>query len=158
MRLGAAAEVAADDAPPPALLSLAAGPALPRWLGLAGGAVVAAAALSAARPGPPPIGGQFVVESTTVVTQRATDENGDAVLRVQRRRASRSSEQPQNRVTMDTVVRRTSKDPDGNIIKTTTRDRAVNPPMDDSPRAISAAEMDRLLRPDRGLLPPAAGT
>ena len=95
--------------------------------------------------------------STQVVTQRAFDDEGDTVVRVQRRRATRSSEAPQTRVQTDTVVRRTARGDDGTLVKTTTRDRAVNPTFDAEPRPATSAEMSALLRP-KGALPPATGT
>ena len=107
----------------------------------------------------PPDGaaGTYLYESTTVVTQRAFDDEGDTVVRVQRRRATRSSEAPQTRVQTDTVVRRTARGDDGTLVKTTTRDRAVNPTFDAEPRPATSAEMSALLRP-KGALPPATGT
>ena len=46
---------------------------------------------------------------------------------------------------------------DGTLVKTTTRDRAVNPTFDAEPRPATSAEMSALLRP-KGALPPATGT
>ena len=140
----------------PPRLSLTA-PTLPRWAPLA--ALPLALLLLAARSLAPPDGaaGTYLYESTTVVTQRAFDDEGDTVVRVQRRRATRSSEAPQTRVQTDTVVRRTARGDDGTLVKTTTRDRAVNPTFDAEPRPATSAEMSALLRP-KGALPPATGT
>ena len=47
--------------------------------------------------------------NTEKFLERAFDDEGDTVVRVQRRRATRSSEAPQTRVQTDTVVRRTAQ-------------------------------------------------
>ena len=59
----------------------------------------------------------------------------------------------------DTVVRRTARGDDGTLVKTTTRDRAVNPTFDAEPRPATSVRpaMSALLRP-KGALPPATGT
>lgn len=150
----AAVEVpAAPAASAPLRLSWTA-PAVPRWAPLA--ALPLALLLLAARFLAPIQGaGTYLYESTTVVTQRAFDEDGDTVVRVQRRKATRSSETPQTKVQTDTVVRRTARGDDGTLVKTTTRDRAVNPTFDAKPRPATGAEMSALLRP-KGALPPAS--
>ena len=79
-----------------------------------------------------------------------------AATRQQRRRATRSSEAPQQRVDTQTVVRRTQRDADGNFVKTTQRDRAINPLVDESPRPATPAEMAALLRAPKQLAPEAA--
>ena len=157
IRLGTPADAPAAPVESPApRLSLTA-PTLPRWAPLA--ALPLALLLLAARSLAPPDGaaGTYLYESTTVVTQRAFDDEGDTVVRVQRRKATRSSEAPQTRVQTDTVVRRTARGDDGTLVKTTTRDRAVNPTFDAEPRPATSAEMSALLRP-KGALPPATGT
>jgi len=78
------------------------------------------------------------------------------VLRVQRRRASRTSDAPAERVQTETVVRRTTRDADGNYVKTTQRDKALNPLIDERPRPVSSAEMAALLRSQKALPAPQA--
>ena len=103
IRLGTPADAPAAPVESPApRLSLTA-PTLPRWAPLA--ALPLALLLLAARSLAPPdvAAGTYLYESTTVVTQRAFDDEGDTVVRVQRRRATRSSEAPQTRVQTDTA-------------------------------------------------------
>ena len=172
VRLGAEAAVAAASAAANDVDDGEAAPLVgalqktPLAAALAGGAILLnvlwfAFAFQSASPPPnmiggaiPQNGGTFFAESTTIVTQTSRDDNGDAVTRVQRRRAVRSDQNPAGRVETQTVVRKTTRGDDGTLIKTTTRDRVVNPVVDVQPKAVSSAEMAKLLRDDARSAPP----